>query len=54
VLGPDDDSYPDDWRDPATGELPSMQQLAVMGGMSVPTLRKRRNETIDRLYGRGN
>ncbi|MGO4377609.1 hypothetical protein [Pseudoduganella sp. RAF53_2] len=54
LLGPDDDSYPDDWRDPATGELPTMQQLAVMGGMSVPTLRKRRNETIDRLYGRGN
>ena len=51
LLGPSDDSYPDDWRDPATGELPSMQQLAVMGGMSVPTLRKRRNETIDSLYG---
>jgi len=54
LLGPADDSYPDDWRDPSTGELPTMQQLAVMGGMSVPTLRKRRNETIDRLYGRGN
>jgi hypothetical protein len=51
LLGPDDDSYPDDWRDPSTGELPTMQQLAVMGGMSVPTLRKRRNETIDSLYG---
>jgi hypothetical protein len=53
LLGPADESYPDDWRDSATGELPTMQQLALMGGMSVPTLRKRRNETIDRLYGRG-
>ncbi|WP_395407751.1 hypothetical protein ACHMW6_14275 [Pseudoduganella sp. UC29_106] len=53
LLGPADDSYPDEWLDAATGELPAMQQLAAMGGMSVPTLRKRRNETIDRLYGRG-
>jgi hypothetical protein len=54
LLGPADDSYPDEWRDPATGELPTMQQLAALGGMSVPTLRKRRNEVIDSLYGRGN
>lgn len=54
LLGPADDSYPDEWLDAATGELPTMQQLAAMGGMSVPTLRKRRNETIDRLYGRAN
>jgi hypothetical protein len=54
LLGPADDSYPDEWLDSATGELPTMQQLAAMGGMSVPTLRKRRNETIDRLYGRAN
>lgn len=49
VLGPADDSYPDEWLEPETGELPTMARLAEMAGMSVPTLRKRRNELIDRL-----
>jgi hypothetical protein len=52
LLGPDDDSYPDDWRDPATGALPTMQQLAVLGGVSLPTLRKRRDAAIARLASR--
>lgn len=49
LLGPADDSYPEEWLEPGTGELPSMARLAEMAGISVPTLRKRRNETIDRL-----
>lgn len=49
LLGPDDDSYPDPWLDPATGALPTLQQLAALDGISMPTLRKRRNEAIDRL-----
>jgi hypothetical protein len=50
LLGATDDSYPDDWLDPATNELPSLQQLAGLDGISMPTLRKRRNEAIDKLY----
>jgi hypothetical protein len=50
LLGPGDDSYPDSWRDPATGELPTLQQLAALDGISMPTLRKRRNEAVARLY----
>ncbi|MBA5637583.1 hypothetical protein H3H37_11010 [Duganella sp. LX20W] len=50
LLGPDDDSYPDDWRDVATGALPTLQQLAGLDGISMPTLRKRRDEAIARLY----
>ncbi len=50
LLGPSDDSYPDDWLDEDTGELPTLQRLAQRGGMSVPTLRKRRNAVLDRLY----
>ena len=50
LLGAADDSYPDDWLEAGTGELPTMQRLADMAGVSVPTLRKRRNEAIDRLY----
>lgn len=46
LLGPDDDSYPDAWRDPATGELPPLGQLAALDGISMPTLRKRRNEAM--------
>jgi hypothetical protein len=51
LLGPCDDSYPDDWLDPATGELPTMQQLAGLDQVSLPTLRKRRDEAIARLQG---
>ncbi|MFC0251664.1 hypothetical protein [Massilia consociata] len=49
LLGPYDDSYPPDWLDPATGELPTMQQLALLDGVSLPTLRKRRDAAIARL-----
>ncbi|WP_036166368.1 hypothetical protein [Massilia sp. 9096] len=49
LLGPGDDSYPDAWRDPASGELPTMQQLAALAGVSLPTLRKRRDAAIARL-----
>ncbi|MBA5608681.1 hypothetical protein H3H36_25390 [Duganella sp. FT3S] len=49
LLGPGDDSYPDAWLDAATGELPTLQQLAALDGISMPTLRKRRNEAIARL-----
>ncbi|QBE66903.1 hypothetical protein [Pseudoduganella lutea] len=51
LLGPADDSYPDDWLDGETGELPTLQRLAQRGGMSVPTLRKRRNAALDLLFG---
>jgi hypothetical protein len=53
LLGPADDSYPADWLDPATGELPTMQQLAALEGVSLPTLRKRRDEAIARLSAPG-
>ncbi|KFI05852.1 hypothetical protein [Massilia sp. BSC265] len=49
LLGPFDDSYPPEWLDPATGELPTMQQLALLDGVSLPTLRKRRDAAIARL-----
>jgi hypothetical protein len=49
LLGAGDDSYPDAWRDPATGELPTMQQLAGLAQVSLPTLRKRRDAAIARL-----
>jgi hypothetical protein len=49
LLGTDDDSYPDAWRDPASGELPTMQQLAALAQVSLPTLRKRRDAAIERL-----
>jgi hypothetical protein len=51
LLGPGDDAYPDAWRDPATGELPTMQQLAGLAQVSLPTLRKRRDAAIARLQG---
>jgi hypothetical protein len=50
LLGAHDDSYPDAWRDPATGELPTMPQLAALDQVSLPTLRKRRDEAIAKLY----
>ncbi|MBJ7312830.1 hypothetical protein ACFOLJ_28275 [Rugamonas sp. CCM 8940] len=50
LLGPDDSTYPDEWLDPATGALPTLQQLATLDQISMPTLRKRRNEAIDRLH----
>jgi len=50
LLGVADDSYPDVWLDPATGELPTLQQLAALAEISMPTLRKRRNQAIDKLY----
>jgi hypothetical protein len=49
LLGLDDDSYPDAWRDPATGQLPTMAQLAALDAVSLPTLRKRRDAAIARL-----
>lgn len=49
LLGPFDDSYPSEWLDPATGELPTMQQLALLDGVSLPTLRKRRDAAIAKL-----
>ena len=49
LLGGDDDAYPDAWRDPASGELPTMQQLAALAEVSLPTLRKRRDAAIARL-----
>jgi hypothetical protein len=49
LLGTDDESYPEAWRDPATGELPTMQQLAGLAQVSLPTLRKRRDAAIARL-----
>jgi hypothetical protein len=49
MLGSVDDSYPDEWLDPATGELPTMQQLATLDQVSLPTLRKRRDEAIAML-----
>jgi hypothetical protein len=50
LLGACDDTYPDAWLDPATGELPTLQQLAALDEISMPTLRKRRNEAIAKLY----
>ena len=49
LLGPDDESYPDAWRDPASGALPTMQQLAALERVSLPTLRKRRDAAVARL-----
>jgi hypothetical protein len=49
LLGPADDSYPDAWRDPGSGELPTMQQLAALARVSLPTLRKRRDAAIARI-----
>ena len=49
LLGPFDDSYPQEWFDPLTGELPTMQQLALLDGISLPTLRKRRDAAIARM-----
>jgi hypothetical protein len=49
LLGQDDEVYPDAWRDPATGALPTMQQLAALAEVSLPTLRKRRDAAIARL-----
>lgn len=49
MLGGADDSYPPDWLDPATGELPTMAQLATLDGLSLPTLRKRRDAAIAML-----
>jgi hypothetical protein len=51
LLGPEDDSYPSEWLDPATGALPTMQQLAGLDQVSLPTLRKRRDAAIARLNG---
>ncbi|MYM34402.1 hypothetical protein GTP38_08635 [Duganella sp. FT94W] len=53
LLGATDDTYPDAWLDPATGELPTLQQLAALDQISMPTLRKRRNEAIARLQAAG-
>jgi hypothetical protein len=51
MLGGADDAYPDEWLDPATGELPTMAQLAALDRLSLPTLRKRRDAAIARLQG---
>lgn len=53
LLGAADDAYPDAWLDPSTGELPTLQQLAALDQISMPTLRKRRNEAIARLHAAG-
>ncbi|WP_343729409.1 hypothetical protein [Duganella sp.] len=53
LLGAADDTYPDAWLDPATGELPTLQQLAALDQISMPTLRKRRNEAIAKLQAAG-
>lgn len=49
LTGAEDDAYPDAWCDPATGALPTMQQLAGLAAVSLPTLRKRRDAAIARL-----
>jgi hypothetical protein len=49
MLGAQDDSYPAEWLDPATGELPTMQQLAALDQVSLPTLRKRRDAAVATL-----
>lgn len=49
MLGGADDTYPAEWLDPATGELPTMAQLATLDDVSLPTLRKRRDAAIARL-----
>jgi hypothetical protein len=51
LLGAADDSYPTEWLDPATGELPTMQKLAALDQVSLPTLRKRRDAAVIRLAG---
>jgi hypothetical protein len=51
MVGGSDETYPDEWLDPATGELPTMQQLAMQDHVSLPTLRKRRDQAIARLMG---
>ena len=51
MLGGADDSYPAEWLDPATGELPTMAQLAALDRLSLPTLRKRRDAAVARLLG---
>jgi hypothetical protein len=53
LLGPSDDSYPQAWLDPASGEMPTMQQLAALAQVSLPTLRKRRDAAIARLEAAG-
>lgn len=61
LLGARDDSYPAAWLDPVSGELPALRQLAALDGVSMPTLRKRRNEAMALLrqaaasgaYGKG-
>jgi hypothetical protein len=54
LIGSVDDSYPDAWCDPATGALPTMAQLAALDGVSLPTLRKRRDAAIARLHAANN
>lgn len=49
LLGNQDDSYPADWLDPATGGLPTLEVLAGQAGISLPTMRKRRDAAIARL-----
>ncbi|MCG2584512.1 hypothetical protein [Massilia sp. TS11] len=49
IFGPRDDTYPDEWLDPATGALPTLQQLAELADLSLPTLRKRREAAIASL-----
>ena len=46
MMGSAGDTYPDEWLDPATGELPTMAQLAALDRLSLPTLRKRRDAAI--------
>ncbi|WP_426194932.1 hypothetical protein [Massilia sp. DWR3-1-1] len=49
LMGPFDDCYPAEWLDGASGELPTMAQLAAREAVSLPTLRKRRDAAIAAL-----
>lgn len=49
LLGAEDDTYPQEWLDPATGALPALHQLAALDRISMPTLRKRRAAAIELL-----
>jgi hypothetical protein len=49
LMGPFDDCYPAEWLDGISGELPTMQQLAELDAVSLPTLRKRRDAAIAAL-----
>ncbi|WP_426113634.1 hypothetical protein [Massilia sp. PWRC2] len=49
LVGARDDCYRAEWLDGVSGELPTMAQLAALDGVSLPTLRKRRDSAIAAL-----